>query len=104
MDQCCESGWRRAAVVIPKENPMNQKYRWSNGAKAAVTISVLLEVWGDGKWPSYFPRTTALKPGMYDLSASRWSSFGIKEGSTLLDPADVQRSRGKLDLVPPQVN
>ena len=81
MDQCCESSWRRAAVVIQKENPMNQKYRWPNEAKAAATISVLLEVWGDGKWPSYFPRTTALKPGMHDLSASRWSSFGIKEGA-----------------------
>jgi allantoinase len=53
---------------------------WPNEAKAAATISVLLEVWADGKWPSYFPRTTALKPGMHDLSASRWSSFGIKEG------------------------
>jgi allantoinase len=59
---------------------LKNKYSWPNEAKAAATISVLLEVWADGKWPSYFPRTTALKPGMEDVSASRWSSFGIKEG------------------------
>ncbi len=55
-------------------------HRWPDGARMAATISVLLEVWSDDKWPSYFPRTTALKPGMQDISARRWASFGMKEG------------------------
>lgn len=59
---------------------MTNKPQWPDGRKAAATISVLLEVWADGKWPGYFPRTTALGPGMTDVGASRWSSFGIREG------------------------
>lgn len=55
-------------------------YLWPTDVKTAAIVSVLLEVWADDKWPGYFPRTTALKPGMHDLSASRWASFGIKEG------------------------
>ena len=80
MDRGRESGRHRAGIVLRKINLMNLKHQWPNEAKAAATVSVLLEVWGDGTWPSYFPRTTALKPGMHDLSASRWSSFGIQEG------------------------
>jgi hypothetical protein len=55
-------------------------YRWPNGGKTAATVSVLLEVWAEDRWPSYFPRTTALKPGMVDLAARQWSNFGIREG------------------------
>ncbi len=60
---------------------MTQKnYKWPNGGNTAATISVLLEVWAENHWPSYFPRTTGLKPGMVDLAARQWSNFGIREG------------------------
>lgn len=55
-------------------------YSWLNGARVAVLVSVLLESWADGKHPSYFPRTTALKPGAVDHAAIQWSEFGGKEG------------------------
>ena len=50
------------------------------GARIAVLVSVLMESWSEGKYPSYFPRTTALKPGATDLSAARWSEYGGNEG------------------------
>lgn len=56
------------------------KHRWPNGARVAVIVSVLLESWSEGKHPAYFPRTTPLKPGTPDVSASRWSEYGGNEG------------------------
>lgn len=69
-----------------------QRHQWPNEARVAVTISVLLESWSDGKHPSYFPRTTPLKPGAIDISARRWSEFGGNEGIWRI--ASLVRSRG----------
>jgi hypothetical protein len=53
---------------------------WPNGKRIAVLVSVLLESWADGKAPTYFPRTTALKPGIFDRPAQLWSQYGGEEG------------------------
>ncbi|MSQ20279.1 MAG: hypothetical protein EXR39_12170 [Betaproteobacteria bacterium] len=55
-------------------------HSWPNGARVAVLISVLFEAWSDGKFPTYFTRTTPLKPGTTDQSAIRWSQYGGNEG------------------------
>jgi hypothetical protein len=54
-------------------------YRRPNGGTTAATLSVLLEVWAVGGWPSHFRRTTALKPGVTDLAARQWANFRIRE-------------------------
>ncbi len=53
---------------------------WPNGKRVAVLIGVLLESWSDGKSPSYFTRTTPLKPGTVDRAGIQWSEFGGREG------------------------
>jgi allantoinase len=57
-----------------------EAHRWPNDARLAVIVSVLFESWSEGKHPAYFPRTTPLKSGAVDLSASRWSEYGGNEG------------------------
>jgi allantoinase len=56
------------------------KIEWPNGKRVAVVVSVLLETWAEGKSPTYFPRTTPLKPGVPDLPGRQWSQFGAEEG------------------------
>ncbi len=61
--------------------PTNQAWpHGPRGARVAVLISVLFESWSDGKFPTYFTRTTPLKPGTVDQSAIRWSQYGGNEG------------------------
>lgn len=57
-----------AAVALP------------NGARVAVLVSALLESWGEGKAPTYFPRTTPLRAGLVDLPGQTWSEYGGEEG------------------------
>ena len=49
-------------------------------ATIAVLVSILFETWSDGKAPSYFPRTTPLKPGTVDRGAIQWAQYGGNEG------------------------
>ena len=69
---------------------------WPNGARVAILVSVLLEAWAEEKSPSYFPRTTPLKPGQVDRAGARWSEYGGKEGIwrliKILDERGVQAS------------
>ena len=53
---------------------------WPNGRRTAVIISVLFETWSDKKSPSYFARTTPLKPGLIDRGGIQWGEYGGKEG------------------------
>lgn len=53
---------------------------WPHGKRVAIVVSVLLETWAEGKSPTYFPRTTPLKPGTPDLPGRQWSQFGGEEG------------------------
>jgi peptidoglycan/xylan/chitin deacetylase (PgdA/CDA1 family) len=51
-----------------------------DGRRTAVLVSVLLESWAPGKWPTYFTRTTPLKPSAIDHAGIEWSEFGGREG------------------------
>ena len=85
---------------------------WPNGKRVAVLVSVLLETWAEGKNPSYFPRTTALKPGTPDLPAKQWSEYGAEEGVwrilSILEkcgvPATVFSSAIAAELYPDLIN
>jgi peptidoglycan/xylan/chitin deacetylase (PgdA/CDA1 family) len=53
---------------------------WPGGKRIAVLVSVLLENWSEGRSPTYFPRTTPLKPGTIDHGGIEWSNYGGREG------------------------
>jgi peptidoglycan/xylan/chitin deacetylase (PgdA/CDA1 family) len=53
---------------------------WPNGNRIAVVVGVLFEAWAEGKAPSYFPRTTTLKPGAVDHGGIRWAEYAGNEG------------------------
>jgi peptidoglycan/xylan/chitin deacetylase (PgdA/CDA1 family) len=59
---------------------MEQTVSWPDGKRVAVLTSVLLETWAEGTSPTYFPRTTPLKPGTPDLPGRQWSQYGGEEG------------------------
>lgn len=53
---------------------------WPAGNKVAVMVTIMFEIWSDGKAPPYSPMTTALKPGTPDLLGISWSQYGGKTG------------------------
>ncbi len=53
---------------------------WPNDKRIAVLLTVMFEVWSDGKAPPYSPMTTALKPDTLDLLGISWSQYGGKTG------------------------
>ncbi len=53
---------------------------WPGGKRIAILVSVLLENWSEGRSPTYFPRTTPLKPGAIDHGGIEWSHYGGREG------------------------
>jgi allantoinase len=59
---------------------MNDTTSWPGGKRVAVLVSVLFETWGEGKSPSYFPRTSPLKPGTVDRGGIQWAQYGGNEG------------------------
>jgi len=59
---------------------MERPKAWPHGARVAVLVSVLFESWSEGKSPSYFTRTTPLKPGAIDHAGVQWSRYAGSEG------------------------
>jgi len=55
-------------------------FRWPNNERMAVLVTVMFEVWSEGKAPPYSPMTTSLKPGTPDLLGISWSQYGGKTG------------------------
>lgn len=55
-------------------------FKWPGGKRIAVTITVLLETWSDGKAAPYSIQTTSLKPGAVDHSGIAWGQYGGNEG------------------------
>jgi allantoinase len=55
-------------------------FAWPDGARIAVTVSVMFEAWSEGKAPEYSAQTTQLKPGVVNRSAITWAEFGGKVG------------------------
>jgi peptidoglycan/xylan/chitin deacetylase (PgdA/CDA1 family) len=68
--------------------------RWPANKKLAVMVTVMFEVWSEGKAPPYSPMTTSLKPGTPDLLAISWSQYGGKTGIwrllRILDDTDIK--------------
>ena len=55
-------------------------FRWPNNERVAVLVTVMFEVWSEGKSPPYSPMTTSLRPGTPDLLGISWSQYGGKTG------------------------
>jgi len=53
---------------------------WPNGARVAVAVTVMYEVWSEGKSPTYSVQATALKPGTEDHAGKAWSTYGGRVG------------------------
>jgi peptidoglycan/xylan/chitin deacetylase (PgdA/CDA1 family) len=53
---------------------------WPGGKKLTVMVTVMFEIWSEGKAPPYSPMTTSLKPGTPDLLGISWSQYGGKTG------------------------
>jgi len=67
---------------------------WPGGNKLTVLVTVMFEIWSEGKAPPYSPMTTALKPGTPDLLGVSWSRYGGKTGiwrfMRILDQAEIK--------------
>ena len=60
---------------------MNGRFAsWPNGKKIAVAITVMLEVWPDGKGPPNLVQRTQVKPGTVDRQAITWPHYGGRAG------------------------
>ena len=55
-------------------------FAWPDGRRIAVTVTVMLETWSEGKPPPYGVQATALKPGTIDHGGIAWGSYGGKVG------------------------
>lgn len=56
------------------------EYHWPNGKRMAVTVTVMLETWSEGKAPPYSVQASALKAGLVDHAGIAWGSYGGKVG------------------------
>jgi peptidoglycan/xylan/chitin deacetylase (PgdA/CDA1 family) len=67
---------------------------WPGNKRLAVMVTVMFEVWSEGKAPPYSPMTTSLKPGTPDLLVISWSRYGGKTGvwrfMRILDDAEIK--------------
>jgi peptidoglycan/xylan/chitin deacetylase (PgdA/CDA1 family) len=67
---------------------------WPNNKNPVVMVTIMFEVWSDGKAPPYSPMTTSLKPGTPDLLGISWSQYGGKTGIwrflRILDDTDIK--------------
>lgn len=67
---------------------------WPNHEKLTVLVTVMFEIWSEGKAPPYSPMTTSLKPGTPDLLGISWSQYGGKTGiwriMKILDASEIK--------------
>jgi peptidoglycan/xylan/chitin deacetylase (PgdA/CDA1 family) len=55
-------------------------YHWPDGKRIAVTVTVMLETWSEGKAPPYGVQASPMKAGTVDLGGIAWGSYGGKIG------------------------
>jgi allantoinase len=53
---------------------------WPNGSRIAVAITVMFEVWPDGKGPPNLVQRTQVRPGVVDQQAITWPHYGGRAG------------------------
>jgi peptidoglycan/xylan/chitin deacetylase (PgdA/CDA1 family) len=56
------------------------EYRWPDGKRIAVAVTVMLETWSEGKAPPYGVQASPMQPGTVDLGGIAWGSYGGKIG------------------------
>ncbi len=49
---------------------------WPNGKRVAVYVTAMLEVWSEGKAPTYTVQTTGLRSDVIDHGGIAWSRYG----------------------------
>lgn len=59
---------------------MNGFAAWPNGSRIAVAVTVMFEVWPDGKGPPNLVQRTQVKPGTVDHQATTWPLYGGRAG------------------------
>ncbi len=57
-----------------------KEFKWPEGKRIAVTVTVMLETWSEGKAPSYSVQASALKSGVVDQAGIAWGSYGGRIG------------------------
>ncbi len=60
---------------------MEKKFAWPDNNRVAIYFTAMLEVWSEGKAPTYGPQTTGLKPGVIDYGNISWSRYGGNVGA-----------------------
>lgn len=66
---------------IHHANSSAGNYRWPGGKRVAVYVTAMLEVWSEGKAPTYTVQTTALQKGAVDYGGIAWSRYGGNVGA-----------------------
>ena len=59
---------------------MTNDYRWPGAKRIAVSVTVMLETWSEGKAPPYGVQASPMKAGTVDLGGIAWGSYGGKIG------------------------
>src|SRR5450759_3044781 len=69
---------------MPTDSPTLKKadarLLWPNGKRVAVYVTGMLEVWSEGKAPTYTVQTTGLRSDATDYGGIAWSRYGGKLG------------------------
>ena len=60
--------------------PDSSRFAWPDGKRIAVYINAQVEIWSEGKAPSYSVQTTAAKKDQIDFGGISWSQYGCKVG------------------------
>ncbi len=58
----------------------SSRIKWPNGARIAVMVTVMFEIWPDGKAPPYGPMASGLRDGVTDLQGISWANYGGRTG------------------------
>jgi peptidoglycan/xylan/chitin deacetylase (PgdA/CDA1 family) len=59
---------------------MKGEFRWPNGERMAVAVTIMLESWSEGVAPPMSVQASSKKAGTLDRSAIAWGTYGGKTG------------------------
>jgi allantoinase len=60
----------------PSSQMSPARFLWPNGKRVAVYVTGMLEVWSEGKAPTYTVQTTSLRTDAVDHGGIAWSRYG----------------------------
>lgn len=64
----------------PSSQMSPARFLWPNGKRVAVYVTGMLEVWSEGKAPTYTVQTTSLRTDAVDHGGIAWSRYGGRIG------------------------